>query len=98
LVGYQNAKADQIPYLPRQVFSYFPFVLVTATRLFLLSDSDWNQAEARRVVDCFDLSQHLRDHLAQADSEAAAGPRKRKYTKGGRLFLCVSAEKLRWIG
>lgn len=98
LVGYQNTAEDQIPYLPCQVFSYFSFTIVTATRLLLFSDSDWDQAEARRVMELPSIIRQLSDHLSRADRKAAAGTRKVRYTEDGMTFLGVTAEKLRWIG
>ncbi|KAK0641311.1 hypothetical protein B0T16DRAFT_461386 [Cercophora newfieldiana] len=98
LVGYQNTAEDQIPYLPCQVFSYFSFTLVTATRLLSLSDSDWNQAEARRVMNFHETTRQLSEHLNRADRLAAAGARKIRCTDDGSSFLSVSADKLRWIG
>ncbi|KAK4454209.1 hypothetical protein QBC34DRAFT_375382 [Podospora aff. communis PSN243] len=98
LVAYQSTPAEQIPYLPCQVFSYLSFTLITVTRLLFLNDSDWNQAEARRVMDFFALTRQLSDHLSRGARAEAAGARKIRYIEDGYPFLGVSTEKLRWIG
>jgi len=97
-LGYQSVPADQLPYLPCQGFSYFTFALVTATRLLFLSDSDWNPAEARRIMDFLDTTRRLSDHFNQAARISAAEKRKTKFIEDGRPFMTVCAEKLRWIG
>ncbi|KAK0609266.1 hypothetical protein B0T14DRAFT_232685 [Immersiella caudata] len=98
LVAYLNNPAEQIPYLPCQVFSYFSFTLITVTRLLFLNDSDWNQAEARKAMDFVTLARQLSDHLSRGGQAEAAGARKIRYIEDGYSFLGMSAEKMRWIG
>ncbi|KAK1752245.1 hypothetical protein QBC47DRAFT_68766 [Echria macrotheca] len=99
MLAYCDIPSNELPYLPCTVTSYFAFAIVSATRLLCLSDSDWNQAVARRTMGFVEITRRLSDHFERADEVAAAEEwrRKNKCVEEGRPITRLTKEKLRWI-
>jgi len=100
LVAYCDIPVDELPYLPCMAFSFFSYTVVTTTRLLFISDSDWDQAVARRTMDFVAVTRRLSDRFDEADQVAARAEircKKNKCVEDGRSVMGLSRDKLRWI-
>lgn len=72
------------------------FMIVTASRLLLLDDSDWDLDVARRSFDFGLLCEHLADRYEEAENISQTLARKRRILED-RSLLTLYRDKLRWI-
>lgn len=72
------------------------FMIVTASRLLLLDDSDWDLGVARRHCDFGLLCGQLADRYEEAESISLTLGRKKRILED-RSLLTLYRDKLRWI-
>ncbi|KAK3400372.1 hypothetical protein B0T20DRAFT_182940 [Sordaria brevicollis] len=99
LNAYASTPVVDLSYLPFNTYCHMSFALMTATRLVILQDPDWNSKLAAESLDFAALIQRLSDVCGQADSIAIAEEwrRKRKYINDTLSVMSMHRDKLRWI-
>lgn len=99
LEAYASIPVADLSYLPFNTYCHMTFALITATRLVVLQDPDWNNKLAGESLDFADITQRLSDRCDQADDVAIAEEwrRKRKYVNETLSVMAMHRDKLRWI-
>lgn len=99
LHAYASTPVVDLSYLPFNTYCHMTFALMTATRLVILQDPDWNSKLAGESLDFAALTQRLSDVCDQADSVAITEEwrRKRKYVNDTLSVMSMHRDKLRWI-
>lgn len=69
-LAYASIPLDLLGAMPLVATADMAFAVVTASRIFLLDDSDWNVNLARLTFDLAAAYQNLGDHFEQADCTA----------------------------
>lgn len=99
LHAYASTPVADLSYLPFNTYCHMTFALITATRLTILQDPDWNSKFAGESLDFATIMQRLSDVCDQADNIAIAQEwrRKRKYVTDTLSVMSMHRDKLRWI-
>ena len=72
------------------------FMIVTASRLLLLDDSDWDVGVARRSLDFGLLCDHLADRYDEAENVSQTLGRRRRLLED-RSILTMIRDRLKWL-
>ncbi|KAK3502813.1 hypothetical protein B0T13DRAFT_181768 [Neurospora crassa] len=96
---YASVPVADLSYLPFNTYCHMTFSLITATRLVVLQDPDWNSKLAGESLDFAGITQRISDRCDQADTVAIAEEwrRKRKYVNDTVSVMSMHRNKLRWI-
>ncbi|KAK4158310.1 hypothetical protein C8A00DRAFT_10977 [Chaetomidium leptoderma] len=96
--AYTSIPIDSLGYMPLVATAYMAFAFVTASRILMLNDADWNVGVARRSLDFSATCQTLSDRFRQADGLAESLGRRRKIKddEAGSVLGAYSL-KIRWI-
>ncbi|KAK3951534.1 hypothetical protein QBC32DRAFT_160940 [Pseudoneurospora amorphoporcata] len=99
LKAYLGLPVADLNYLPFNTYCHMTFALITATRLVILQDLDWNNKLAGESLDFAGITQRLSDRCDQADKVAVSEERrrKRKYVTDTLSVMSMHRDKLRWI-
>lgn len=96
---YASYPVADLSYLPFNTYCHMTFALITAARLVILQDPDWNNKLAGESLDFAGITQRLSERCDQADNMAIAEEwrRKRKYVNDTLSVMTMHRDKLRWI-
>lgn len=96
---YASIPVADLSYLPFNTYCHMTFSLITATRLVVLQDPDWNSKLAGESLEFAGITQRISDRCDQADTVAIAEEwrRKRKYVNDTVSVMSMHRNKLRWI-
>ncbi|CCC07001.1 unnamed protein product [Sordaria macrospora k-hell] len=96
---YASYPVADLSYLPFNTYCHMTFALITAARLVILQDPDWNNKLAGESLDFAGITQRLSERCDQADNVAIAEEwrRKRKYVNDTLSVMAMHRDKLRWI-
>lgn len=96
--AYTSIPIDSLGHMPLVATAYLAFVFVTASRILMLNDADWDVGVARRSFDLSATCQTLSDHFRQADGLAESLGRRRKIKddEAGSVLGAYSL-KILWI-
>ncbi|KAK4233284.1 hypothetical protein C8A03DRAFT_48123 [Achaetomium macrosporum] len=97
--AYANIPLDSLGHMPLVATAYMAFAFVTASRILMLNDADWDVELAGRTFDFSATCQSFSDRFRQADSLAKSLGRRRRFKDGddSQSVLSTYSNKILWV-